>query len=101
MFLHVCVILFTGGGMRGCCGGVCVVAGGCAWLREACMVAGGWVCMVAGGMCMVVLGVVHGCQGHAWLQGACVVAGGLHGCRWGHAWLWGGLGGCGGGVGRA
>ena len=69
-FLHLCVILFTGG--------ACVVAGG--------------VCVVAGG--------VHGCwgacvvvRGHAWLMGVhvwvgvCVIAGG-------HAWLPGGVCGC-------
>ena len=52
----------------------------------ACMVGGGWVCMVA--------------RGHAWLQGGgvvCVDAGGVHDC-WGaclvvggHVWLWGGV----------
>ena len=76
MFLHVSVILLTGGacmvegGVHGC--------GGCAWLWRAYMVVGG----------------MHGCRGHvwlwgggmygcggAWLQGACVVAGGgMHTC---------------------
>ena len=105
IFLHLFVILFTGG-VRGCWGGGCawfgggrhVAAGGHAWLGGhvwlpgACVVAGG--CMVAGGMhgcwgaCMVAGGcVVAG--GHAWFQvsmrgsrGACVVLGGMCGC-WG------------------
>ena len=50
IFLHLFVILFTGG--------VCMVAGGHVWLQGACVVAGG----------------------HAWLQGACMVVGGMHGC---------------------
>ena len=65
IFLHLSVILFTGGpawlwgAMRGC-GGASVVAGGmCGWgacmVPEGCIVAG--VCMVAGGC--------------AWLGGMC------------------------------
>ena len=78
MFLHVCVILFTGG--------PCVVAGGCVWLLGG--VHGCWgACMVAGG--------------HAWLLGGCVwLWGGMCGC-WGAcvvargcAWLLGGMCGC-------
>ena len=102
MFLHLSVILSTGGacmvalggrawllwgGMHGCSGegacvvalgGTCVVAlGGHAWLLW-----GGW-----GGACMVALGgCMHGCSG------ACMVALG------GHVWLlWGGMCGCSGG----
>ena len=86
IFLHLFVILFTGGGhawllpgggVCGCSQGVCVVApGGCAWL--------------------LLEGSMHGCS-----QGVCMVAPG------GHAWLlcgvcgcsWGGMCGCtGGGV---
>ena len=84
MFLHLSVILLTGG--------ACVVAmGGHAWLfRGVCVVAlgGGHVWLLWGGMC--------GCSGgRAWLLpgGTCVVApGGV--CMvapGGHAWLlWGG-----------
>ena len=65
---EVCMVV---GGMHGW--GVCMVAGGHAWLWE--------VCVVVGGMC--------GCRGHAWLsggvcgcRGVCVVAGGrVHGIR--------------------
>ena len=76
IFLHLFVILFTGGGTRGCWGRVWLLggmhgSGGHAWLP--------------GGM--------HGCKGACvvargcvWLQGACVVVGGVHGCR-GCAWL--------------
>ena len=71
IFLHLSVILFTGG--------ACVVAGGgYGWLPGACMVAGGaWLpgaCMVLG-ECAWLRGGMHGCWGEA-----CVVAGG-------HAWL--------------
>ena len=69
--------MVAGKGVCGCWG-VCVVAGGCAWLLR--------------GMCGCRWGV-HGCWGacivtggHAWLpggmygcQGACMVAGGMHG----------------------
>ena len=55
MFSQVCVILFTGG--------VCMVAGGHAWL----------------------LGGMRGCWwGHAWQRGACMEKGG-------HAWQRGGM----------
>ena len=109
--------------MHGCWGeGVCVVAGGCAWLPGGMCGCGG-VCMVWG-VCMVA-GGVHGCQGacmvaggcawlpggHAWLWGACVVAGGhawllegMYGCQGacmvagGHGWLLGGVHGCWGGM---
>ena len=52
-----------GGGVRGS-EGVCVVAGGCAWLRGGVHGCQG-ACMVAGG------------GGHAWLWGVCMVAGGV------------------------
>ena len=74
MFLHMSVILSTGG-MRDCSGGgACVVSWG------ACVVAPrGGACMAAQGACVVATGVMHGCSG-----GACVFAPG------GHAWLlWG------------
>ena len=104
-----------GEGVRGCRGGarllghvvargVCMVAGGHAWLPGGMHGCGGQgACMVAGGVC--------GCQGlcvvaggHAWLlggmhgsQGACMVARGCAwlpgGCTWllgGRAWLRGG-----------
>ena len=64
IFLHLFVILFTGG--RAWLWGVCMVAGGmhgcrgCAWLQGGAWLQ--WVCVVAGG--------------HVWLQGGCVVAGG-------------------------
>ena len=105
IFLHLFVILFTGGrawllpggmrgcsgGVRGCCGGACVVAlggmCGCSWGHA-------WlwwgVCMVAPGACMVAWGCVWLLQGgmHGFSQGACMVApggcvvavGGMHGC---------------------
>ena len=92
MFLHMSVILSTGG--------VCVIAPGApAWLlgqrgevmgmhgcsRGACVVAWGAYMVAPGGMgvaCVVALGGVHGCSGgHAWLLwGGCVVA------PEGHAW---------------
>ena len=120
VFTGVCDSVHRGDvrGYRGVCGcrGVCVVAGGHAWLLGgACVVARG-ACIVGGhvwllGVCMVTRGhawlwgvcVVAG--GHAWLPGgACVVAGGhawllgggIHGCQgcmcgcWGHTWLLGG-----------
>ena len=71
------------GGMHGW-QGVCMVAGGCAWLLGerggACIVAGGmrgcWgACVVAGGHVWLP-GDVWLPGGHAWLWGACVVAGG-------------------------
>ena len=87
-----CVV--SGGDMRGCWG-VCVVARGHVWLpggvhgcrghaclQGACVIAGGWACMVAGG-CLVV--------GGAWLWGVC-------GCHREHAWLPGSMHGCWGGV---
>ena len=91
IFTGVCDSVHRGRGMHGC-RGVCMVAGGCAWLPGACMVAGG--CGCGGGM--------HGCQGgmrgcrgsmHCWggmhgCQGVCMVVGGMCGC-WGHAWLLG------------
>ena len=66
--------MVAGGHMRGCGG------------RHVCGCGG---CMVAGGMC--------GCQGVCMVAGGvCVVVGGMHG--WGHAWLRGGMHGCGGDV---
>ena len=47
-------------------------------------------CVVAWGVCVVV-GGMHGCWGHALLWGACMVVEG-------HAWLPGGMCGCGGGA---
>ena len=125
MFSQACVILFTGGG-RAWLLGVCVAAGGCAWLpggvhgcQGVCVVAGGhaWLprgmcgcwgaCMVAGWHVWLPGGMCD-CWGHAWLLGvcgcwgACMVARGLHGC-WGvyvvaggHAWQKGGVHGEGG-----
>ena len=58
---------------------------GHAWLWEVCMVAGG---------CVWLRGGVHGCGGHAWLWGACVVAGGMHGCGGGTCMVVGGMHGC-------
>ena len=99
MFLHLSVILLTGGGgMRGCsrgAGEVCVVAlgghvwllrgGGHAWLLWGgmCGCSGG-ACVVAQGACVVAPGgevCVVALGGHAWL-----LQGGMHGCSGGHAW---------------
>ena len=60
IFLHMCVILSTGGGH--------------AWLWGACVVARGmcgcWgVCVVVEGACMVARGACVVARGHAWLQG--------------------------------
>ena len=72
IFLHVCVILSTGG--------ACMVAGVCAWLWGG--VCGCWgACVAPGGMhgcrgACVVVGGMAGCRGCAWLQGVYVVAGG-------------------------
>ena len=77
IFLHLFVILFTGGhawllgGMCGCWG-VCVVASG-----------GGHVWLPVGGHAWLLEGM-HGCFGRVWLLG------GVCGC-WGHAWLLGGV----------
>ena len=88
IFLHLFVILFTGG--------ACVVApGGCVWLLlgGVCMVAPGGCAWLLRGVCMVALG---GCAwllpgGCAWLlPGGCVWllwGGGMCGCSGGHAWL--------------
>ena len=89
IFLHLSVILFTGG-VRGCRGGACMVARGC-------MVAGG--VRGSGGACMVargwghacLLGDVHGCWGACMVAGgACMVARGACMVPGGHAWLPGG-----------
>ena len=107
MFLHLSVSHSVHrGGMHGC-RGVCVVAGGHAWLWRACVVAGGMhgcregACMVVGGcawlqgVCMVV-GGMRGCRGvciaagrgmHG-CGGVCMVVGGMHGCG-GHVWFGG------------
>ena len=84
IFLHLFVILFTGG--------ACVVApGGHAWLLQ-----GGGVHGCLGGMRGCSWGGMHGCSqaGCAWLlqggvQGCSV--GGVHGCCWGgvHGCSWG------------
>ena len=47
------------------------------------MVMGG-MCVVAGEGACVVVGGMHGCEGHAWLWGGCVWLLGR-----GHVWLWG------------
>ena len=70
IFLHQFVILFTGGGVRGCLGGH-------AWFNwGACMVApggaGGHAWFYSGGRAWLLLGE------HAWLLG------------WGHAWFYSG-----------
>ena len=83
MFLHLSVILLTGGGVRGCSreqGCVCGCLGGCAWLLggHLWLLPGGHVwllggaCMVALGRCVVAPGGMHGCSG-----------GGMHGCSGG------------------
>ena len=94
IFLHLFVILFTGGGMHGCSGGGGGM-NGCSWGVHAWLLQGdgghAWLLWGEGGMhgcyggvCVVALG------GHVWLleggmhgcsRGACVVAPG------GHAWL--------------
>ena len=95
IFLHLFVILFTGG--------ACMVAPG-----GACMVAPRGACMVAPGGCGSLL--LGGMSGYSWGAcvvapgGACVVAprgmhgcsqGGMHGCSGGHVWLLlGGVHGC-------
>ena len=68
IFLHMCVILSTGG--RVWLWGACVVAGRCTWLWGRAWLAG--ICSCTGGVC--------GCggRGHAWL-GVCVVARGCVG----------------------
>ena len=103
MFLHLSVILLTGGvrgwsqgGMHGCSGGCVVAPGGggvCGWSRghvwllwggawllwggmHGCSQGGMCGCSGGGGACMVALGGVHACSG-----GACMVGLG------GHAWL--------------
>ena len=79
IFLHLFVILFTGGNVCGCSQGACMVApGGHAWLLPggACVVAPRGHAWLLWGACMVALGGMHGCSG-----GACMVALG------GHVWL--------------
>ena len=107
MFLHLSVILLTGGCAWLLGGHAWWLPGGHVWLLlGGCVVAPG-VCLVApGGHAWLLLGGMHGCSGgcawllpeggvhgcsggHAWLlQGACMVArGGVCGCSWGeHAW---------------
>ena len=79
IFTPVCHSVHRGGGVRGCLGGVCVVAPG-----GACMVAsGGGICGCLGGRAWLLWGGMCGCSGgHAWLLG-------------GHAWLLPGGGVCG------
>ena len=104
MFLHVSVILSTGGACMVALGGACVVAlggvhgYGCSWGGHAWLLLGGMcgccrgACVVAPRRtCMVAPGRVHGCSGgHACVVapgGACVVAAGGHaGLLGGHAW---------------
>ena len=69
IFLHLFVILFTGGHVW-LWGGMCGCWGACMAVGDIC---GCW------GVCMV--------GGHAWLRGACIVAGNICGC-------WGGVRGC-------
>ena len=68
--------------------------GGHAWLRGACVAAGGvgGACVAAGGACMAAGGRAWLLGGHAWLPGgACVAAGGgVRGCQGGAWLLWGG-----------
>ena len=94
IFLHVCVILSTGGAcmvvrgvhggcqgdMRGCLGGHVWLLVGHVWLWGACVVAGGHAWLQGG---------VHGCGGCAWLRGCVVAEGGICGCG-GCLWLPGG-----------
>ena len=111
IFLHLFVILFTGGaymvaprgrawllrgvcmvawgGMHGCSGGVCMVALGVYVVAPGgCLVASRGACMVApGGACMVAPG------GHVWLLWGGMHGcsrGAMHGCSGGCAWLLGG-----------
>ena len=104
IFLHMFVILFTGGGMRGCSGGACMVApggacvvaprggmhgcsGGCVWLllgEHVWLLPGGHAWLLPGGVHGCSQGGVRGCSRGACMvapMGACVVAPG------GHAWL--------------
>ena len=84
IFLHLFVILFTGGHawllLGGCVvapGGGVVAPGGGVWL-----LLGGRTWLL-GGACVVAPGGMHGCLGGAWLlQVVCVVAPG----GGGHAW---------------
>ena len=105
IFLHLFVILFTGGacvvapGGRGAwlLGGACMVApgkgacvvapGGCAWLVPGlrgcvCGCSGGACVVAVGGACVVALGGgMHGCSGGCMVAlGGCMVA--LGGCVW-------------------
>ena len=94
IFRSVCPHSVHRGGMRGCSGGVCMVAPQGRGLPGACVVAlGGGVhgcsrgaCMVARGACVVAPGGCVFCSGGcAWL-----LQGGMCGCSGGHAWLLGG-----------
>ena len=93
IFLHLFVILFTGGacvvapggGMHGCSGGEgCIVAWGgmcgCSGGGHAWLLPGGCAWLLPEGGCVVALG------GHAWL-----LLGGVRGCCWGcvHGCSWG------------
>ena len=98
MFLHLSVILLTGGVHAW------LLPGGHAWLLlggHAWLLPGGVACMVApGGVCVVALGGMCGCSGgggmHGCSGGECVVVpGGVRGCSRGacvialrgHVWL--------------
>ena len=54
VFTRVCQSFCSWGGVRGCGAGgwACMVAGGHAWLRGACVVVGGGACVIAGGACV-------------------------------------------------
>ena len=101
IFSEACVKNSVHRGEHVCgCGGMCVVAGGHAWLLGGVLgcqggMHGCWgVCVAAGGMHGCWVGV-HGCWGACIVtrgihgcQGVCMVMGGVHGCG-GHAWLGG------------
>ena len=93
IFLHMCVILSTGGACMVVGGGVC----GC---RGACVVAGGHACWGVHG-CWGACVVAGGCMiagGHAWLRGGVRAYGGVCMVARGCAWLQGGMCGCWGGM---
>ena len=105
IFLHLFVILFTGGacmvalGVCGCLwGGVCGCSGESAWLLQ-----GGMHGCSGGGDVWLLRGGMHGwggcgCSGGCMVapRGLCMVApGGMHGCLGGmRGCSWGGMHGC-------
>ena len=84
IFLHLFVILFTGGGMHGSLGGHTWLFGGHTWLLlgsvHGCSQGGMRDCS-GGGMrgCSGEGGGMHGCSGG--MHGCS--GGGMHGCSWG------------------